>query len=72
MIITIKYKGIDLDCKVKITVTHDVYGTGDSPSETDVECDWICLPTNYLINLMPLLENDMDKITDLVLAAYRG
>lgn len=72
MIISIVYKGIDLDCKVKVTTTHDVYGTGDSPSETDVEFDWITLQNNSTEDLMPLLENDMDKITDLVLAAYRG
>jgi hypothetical protein len=72
MIISIVYKGIDLDCKVKVTTTYDPLCTGDSSSEIDVEYDWIALQNNSTEDLMPLLENDMDKITDLVIAAYRG
>jgi len=77
MILTINYKGIELDCNVKVTITVDPLGTLSycgtaSPTEYDVDYDWICLPTNYLINLMPLLDNDLDKITDLVIAAYKG
>jgi len=71
MIITITHKGIKLDCKVNITVTPDAYGTGDSPTEYDVDYDWISLQNNSTEDLMPLLENDMDKITDLVIEAYR-
>lgn len=68
MIITINYKGISLDCKVKVTVTKDPLGTGGSPTEYDVDYDAINIDTG--LNIMPLLENDLDKITDLVLKQY--
>lgn len=71
MILTITYKGIKLDCKVKVTVTPDPLGTGDSPTEIDVDYDWISLQNNSTEDLMPLLDNDLDKITDLVVAEYK-
>ena len=72
MILTITYKGIKLDCKVKVTVTVDPLGTGDSPTEIDVDYDWISLQNNSTEDLMPILELDIDKITDLVIAEYKG
>lgn len=71
MILTITYKGIKLDCKVNVTVTPDALGTGDSPTEIDVDYDWISLQNNSTEDLMPILENDIDKITDLVIAEYK-
>lgn len=72
MILTITYKGIQFDCKVKVTVTPDALGTGDSPTEIDVDYDWISLQNNSTEDLMPILENDIDKITDLVIAEYKN
>ena len=77
MILTITYKGIKLDCCVKITVTHDPLGTLStigraSPTEYDVDYDWISLQNNSTEDLMPLLDNDLDKITDLVIAEYKS
>ena len=72
MIYTITYKGIKLDCKVKVTVTRDPLGTSDSPTEYDVDYDWISLQNNSTEDLMPLLDNDLDKITDLVIAEYKS
>ena len=71
MILTITYKGIKLDCKVKVTVTRDPLGTGDSPTEIDVDYYWISLQNNSTEDLMPILENDLDKITDLIVAEYK-
>jgi hypothetical protein len=76
MIYTITYKGIKLDCKVHITVTRDPLGTLStigraSPTEYDVDYDWISLQNNSTEDLMPMLEHDLDKITDLVLESYR-
>lgn len=73
MIITITFKGIKLECDVKVTVTRDPYGTLStigvaSPTEYDVDFDAISIDTS--LNIMPLLENDLDKITDLVLEQY--
>ena len=72
MILTITHKGIKLDCKVNVTVTRDPLGTGDSPTEYDVDYDWISLQNNSTEDLMPLLDNDLDKITDLVIAEYKS
>jgi len=77
MILTITYKGIKLDCKVKVTVTRDPLGTLSycgtaSPTEYDVDYDWISLQNNSTEDLMPLLDNDLDKITDLVIAEYKS
>ncbi len=76
MIITINYKGIKLDCQVRIHVTIDPLGTLStigraSPTEYDVDYDWISLQNNSTEDLMPILEHDLDKITDLVLDKYR-
>lgn len=71
MILTITYKGIKLDCKGNITVTVDPLGTGDSTTEIDVDYDWISLQNNSTEDLMPILERDLDKITDLVIAEYK-
>ena len=72
MLLTITYKGIKLDCKCTVTVTRDPLGTGDSPAEIDVDYDWISLQNNSTEDLMPILDNDLDKITDLVIKEYKG
>lgn len=72
MILTITYKGVKLDCKCKIYVVTDPLGTGDSPTEIDVDYDWISLQNNSTEDLMPLLDNDLDKITDLVIKEYNN
>lgn len=77
MIITITYKGIKLDCCVKITTTIDPLCTLStigraSPTEYDVDYDWISLQNNSTEDLMPLLENDLDKIDTLVIEEYKS
>ena len=68
--ITIEYKGIKLDCYVNVTVTRDPLGTGDSPTEYDVDYDYINLHDDD-IDIYALLENDIDKISDLVIEKYK-
>lgn len=76
MIITITFKGIKLECDIKVTVTRDPYGTLStigvaSPTEYDVDFDAITL-TDSSTNIFALLETDLDKITDLVIETYRS
>ena len=77
MILTITYKGIKLDCKVRVQVIIDPLGTLSycgtaSPTEYEVDYDWISLQNNSTEDLMPILDNDLDKITDLVIKEYKG
>ena len=69
MIVTIKYKGIELDCTGFITIDKDPYATGDSPTEVNVSFKSITLK-NDDVNIYDLIEHDIDIIEKLAIEEW--
>lgn len=69
---TVHINGIKLDAYYYITITKDAFGTGDSPTEYDVDLIELNTPTDTQ-NLIELIhEYWLEKARDQIVEIERG
>lgn len=69
---TIYLNGIRLDAYYQITITKDPFGTGDSPTEYDVDLLEISIPSDAQ-NLIELIHDYwLDKAREQIVDIERG